>query len=280
MSQTDRPGIPGRTARRNRPDRRRNARTADRARRDHRQADRGQGAAGRRIGVPARARGGHDAGYRVAPSRPAAARHGREHLAGDHFDLHLRPVALFRSRRHVGRRRRHARFGALSLRLHGALASVMQVPAKPSRRWRARRGRTAAAISACCARNGGPGTSDGGTISPARTRRRSSAGCPSSSGPIIPRACRSSSFPIRWPRRRRATSCCSPRDGPAKAPTIRPCARRAAKCLARAATSEGVSLLISAPGERSAEDLAAALQGRFAWIGSHAERFALHEQAQ
>lgn len=57
---------------------------------------------------------------------------------------------------------------------------------------------------------------------------------------------------------------------------------RASGCegLARAATSEGVSLLVSAPGERSAEDLSAALQGRFAWIGSHAERFALHEQAQ
>ncbi len=57
---------------------------------------------------------------------------------------------------------------------------------------------------------------------------------------------------------------------------------RASGCegLARAAIPEGVSLLISAPGERSAEDLSAALQGRFAWIGSHAERFALHEQAQ
>jgi chorismate mutase len=49
--------------------------------------------------------------------------------------------------------------------------------------------------------------------------------------------------------------------------------------LARATPEDGVALLVSAPGDWSAEKLAAALslpaRGDVAWIGSHAERFAL-----
>jgi hypothetical protein len=49
--------------------------------------------------------------------------------------------------------------------------------------------------------------------------------------------------------------------------------------LARAPLTDGVSLLLSAPGDWSVEKLTAAFglpaQGAVAWIGSHAERFAL-----
>jgi chorismate mutase len=51
------------------------------------------------------------------------------------------------------------------------------------------------------------------------------------------------------------------------------------ECLARAGANGGVSLLVSAPGDWGVEKLTAALglppQGSAAWIGSHAERFAL-----
>lgn len=51
------------------------------------------------------------------------------------------------------------------------------------------------------------------------------------------------------------------------------------ECLSRAATDDGASLLVSAPGDWSVEKLRAALalppQGAAVWIGSHAERFAL-----
>jgi hypothetical protein len=50
------------------------------------------------------------------------------------------------------------------------------------------------------------------------------------------------------------------------------------ECLARAKFDGGVSMLVSAPGDWSAEKLAAALKlapGAALWIGSHAERFSL-----
>ncbi|WP_294538211.1 chorismate mutase, partial [uncultured Rhodoblastus sp.] len=51
------------------------------------------------------------------------------------------------------------------------------------------------------------------------------------------------------------------------------------EALARAPLEDGVCLLVSAPGDWSAEKLAAGLslpaQGGAAWVGSHAERFAL-----
>ena len=51
------------------------------------------------------------------------------------------------------------------------------------------------------------------------------------------------------------------------------------ECQARATIDGGVSLLLSAPGDWSAEKLAAGIGlppgGAAAWIGSHAERFAL-----
>ncbi len=56
---------------------------------------------------------------------------------------------------------------------------------------------------------------------------------------------------------------------------------RASNCevLARSALQDGVSLLLSAPGDWSVDKLRPALgvppQGTIAWIGSHAERFAL-----
>jgi chorismate mutase len=52
---------------------------------------------------------------------------------------------------------------------------------------------------------------------------------------------------------------------------------RSCECLARAATAEGVSLLISAPGDWDRDLFAATFPGArsVAWIGSHAERFVL-----
>lgn len=65
------------------------------------------------------------------------------------------------------------------------------------------------------------------------------------------------------------------------APTPDDCYFRATGCeiLTRAALADGVSLLLSAPGDWVVEKLKPALglppQGEAAWIGSHAERFAL-----
>jgi chorismate mutase len=58
---------------------------------------------------------------------------------------------------------------------------------------------------------------------------------------------------------------------------------RACDCLARFALPEGVSLLISAPGDWSGARLAAAFglpAEAIAWVGSHAQRFALPDRAQ
>ena len=74
-----------------------------------------------RLRLPAGPRGLDDAGPRRAAWRPAAPRHGRGHLAGDHRDLHLCAGALCGPCGHLGRRCADARFGAVPFRLHGAL---------------------------------------------------------------------------------------------------------------------------------------------------------------
>ena len=58
----------------------------------------------------------------------AAARHGGEHLAHHHLDLHLRAGALRGARRHLGRRRADARHGAVPFRLHGAVRAASTAP--------------------------------------------------------------------------------------------------------------------------------------------------------
>ena len=77
-----------------RPYRHANARASHGERARHRSSDRDQDAPGRRLGVPPRAGSLDDARACRAASGPSAARHGRGHLAGDHFDLHLCSGAL------------------------------------------------------------------------------------------------------------------------------------------------------------------------------------------
>ena len=76
---------------------------------------------GDRLGVPPGARGRDDAPAGQAAQRHLAARHRREHLARDYFDLHLRAGAVFGACRPVGGRRLDAGFRPLSFRLHGAV---------------------------------------------------------------------------------------------------------------------------------------------------------------
>ena len=109
-----------------RPDRQPNARAPDGARARHRSIDRDQDQPGRGFGVSPGARSLDDARDRREASGPPAARYGREHLAGDHFDFHLCPGALQHSRRRVGRRRGDAGFGALSLWFHDALHAAFR----------------------------------------------------------------------------------------------------------------------------------------------------------
>ena len=171
-----------------RPDRRGDARAADRARRDHRPPDRRQKNPGIRLGFPPGARSGHDAPARAAPSRQPAARYRREHLAGHHLNIHLRPGAVFGSCRPVGRRCADARFRAIPFRLHGAVRAAhgrgergpggdrIEGRSGPRARLRHRRRR--------------PVVDRRSNSTP---RQRLSPGCRSSSAPTIRRLCRYSS---------------------------------------------------------------------------------------
>ena len=150
--------------------------------------------------------------------------------------------------------------------------------ARRSRPSPSRRGRTAAAISACCMRSAGRRWSDGGSSSRTKTPQKSSPACPSSNGRTIRRGRRFSSFPIRSRKPRRAMSRFFPRDGLGPGPDDASFRAVNCECLARAKVDGGVSMLVSAPGDWSAEKLAAALKlapGAATWIGSHAERFSL-----
>ena len=237
----------GRSARRNRSDRRGDARTADGARPDHRSADRDQGAPGRRLGVPAGARSGDDARDRRAPPRHVC-RSTPSRASGASSS---RPSPMCRPpiRVHVDVSRgdaADARFRALPFRLHRALrrrimsaAAVIDAVARGvgrSRHVRARRRRRRPA-------RGGRGFAP-------PTRRRSSRACRSSSGRIIPPACRSSSSPSRSPT-------AAARDVVLEAVVARPLARRLSRRRSRALGGEiignaadgmGLSLLIARPG--------------------------------
>ncbi len=210
-----------------------------------------------------------------APRRPAAARHGREHLADHHLDLHLRAGALQRACRRLARRRGDARFGALSLRLHRALRAAHE---------RERRDR----------RGGGGGRRSRHVRGGRRARRRrlvdapdaaprrprSSRACRSSSGPTIPRACRSSSSPSRSPTARRATWC-SRRSTLDRWRGEYPQAIAAlgGEIVGNAADGMGLSLLVARPGglpEGAARPrLAAGGRGRRAQPGDRRARRAL-----
>ena len=142
--------------------------------------------AGIRLGVPARARGRHDAPAGAAPPRHPAARHRREHLARHHRDLHLCAGAVLRCmptcRRATPLMRDSARFHfgftvpfVPHIGAAGVVAAVVGIqgrsrPGAGLRRRRSRRVVDRARIR--------------------RARRRSSRGCRSSTAPTIRRRCR------------------------------------------------------------------------------------------
>ena len=157
-------------------------------------------------------------------------------------------------------------------------SSAMTAPGRPSRRSRPPGGRTAAAISACCAPVGAGARRDGGKALPARARQRSSPACLSSSVPTTPPEFRSSSSPILWPRRRRAMSRCFPRNGPAKGRTTRvsrPWAANVWGATRRRAAFRWWPRRRETGTRRGLPPGLRAQAPRVAWLGSHAERFSL-----
>ena len=172
---------------RDRPHRRGDARAADRARAHHRPADRDQGASGRRLGVPAGARGLDDAG--ASPSVTAAGCRSTRSRASGASSSRPSPMSSRPKRacRRLARRRGDARFRALPFRLHRALRRRTW-----ARRGDRRGGARRAGDLGMFALDGGPAPGAWWTrLAPPR-RPRSSRACRSSSGRTIPRACRSS----------------------------------------------------------------------------------------
>ena len=113
-----------------------------------------------------------------APSRHPAARHGGEHLARHHRDVHLRPGAVLGACRYLGGRGRHARHARASISAsrcrsdHLGASGVVAAMAKS----RGDLGLVPAARAA---------PAPGGRRWRPTTRRRSSRGFLSSSAPII-----------------------------------------------------------------------------------------------
>ncbi len=111
----------------------------DRAQRDHRASDQGEGHAGIRLGVPARARSLDDAQAGRTASRHPAARYRREHLARHHRDLHACAGALFRTCRSGGGRSRRCAIPRASISASRCRSCRISAPPARSRRWRHRR---------------------------------------------------------------------------------------------------------------------------------------------
>ena len=183
--------------------------------------------------------------HRRASRGPAAARHGRGHLAHHHLDLHLCAVALQRACRRLARRGGDARFGALPFRLHRALRAAYE-RGGGDRRGGARDGDLGmfaldggAAAGAWWMRPGRARRAQGDR--PAAVRR---AARPSR------RACRC--FVIAKPLADGRRARCRARSGGARPLARRLSRRRSRRSAARSSatppTASGLSLLVARPG--------------------------------